>query len=83
MEILGTLYGVHVDYYAQINFVGVETLVDAIGGITVTSTETFKCGEAREYQIVKGENFLDGKAALAFAIIEDSETYNLFFNRFS
>ena len=67
MEILGTLYGVQVDYYAQINFVGVETLVDAIGGITVTSTETFQCGEMREYQIVKGENYLDGKAALAFA----------------
>ena len=67
MKILSNLYGVDVNYYAQINFTGVETLVDAIGGITVNSTETFKCGVSREYQIVKGLNKLDGKAALAFA----------------
>jgi len=67
MKILGDLYNVQVDYYTQINFEGVETLVDAIGGITVESTQTFTCGEYREVQIVKGKNKLNGKEALAFA----------------
>ena len=67
MKILGTLYNIPVNYYAQINFTGVETLVDAIGGITVESTQTFTCGEYREFQIVKGKNKLNGEEALAFA----------------
>ena len=67
MKVLGRLYDLKVNYYARINFTGVETLVDAIGGITVNSTEEFKCGESREFLIVKGENHLDGKAALGFA----------------
>lgn len=67
MKILGDLYNVQVDYNAQVNFKGVETLVDAIGGITVESTQTFTCGEFREVQIVKGKNKLNGKEALAFA----------------
>lgn len=67
MQILADLYGVNVNYYARINFSGVETLVDAVGGITVESTQTFTCGEKREVQIVKGKNNLDGHEALAFA----------------
>ena len=67
MKILSDLYDVPVNYYAQINFTGVETLVDAIGGVTVYSTQTFTCGDLREYQIVKGNNYLNGKEALAFA----------------
>ena len=67
MKTLSDLYDVSVDYYAQINFEGVKTLVDAIGGVTVKSTQTFTCGESREFQIVKGENHLNGEAALAFA----------------
>ena len=73
MEALEILYGIKVDYYAQINFTGVETLVDAIGGVTVNSTQAFRCGSNREVQIVKGENYLDGKEALAFA----RERYNV------
>ena len=67
MKILGKLYDLNVNYYARINFTGVETLVDAIGGITVTSTQTFTCGGERDIQIVKGENHLNGREALAFA----------------
>lgn len=67
MKTLSDLYDVPVDYYAQINFEGVKTLVDAVGGVTVNSTQTFTCGESREFQIVKGENHLNGEAALAFA----------------
>ena len=73
MEALEILYGIEVDYYAQINFTGVETLVDAVGGITVDSPQAFRCGDLRDVQIVKGENYLNGKEALAFA----RERYNV------
>lgn len=64
MKGLGNLYGVNVDYYAQINFTGFETLIDAIGGITVDSDVAFSTGE---YDFVKGPNEMDGAKALAFA----------------
>lgn len=65
MEALGDLYDLKVDYYAQINFTGVETLVDAVGGVTVNSDYAFKTSTG--YQFQKGENKLDGAEALAFA----------------
>jgi LCP family protein required for cell wall assembly len=67
MKTLSDLYDVPVDYYAQINFEGVKTLVDAIGGITVYSTKTFKPGGMKDWQIYEGYNELDGTKALAFA----------------
>ena len=64
MKGLGNLYGVDVDYYAQINFTGFETLIDAIGGITVNSDEAFSAGG---YDFVEGPNEMNGAKALAFA----------------
>lgn len=61
---LSDLYGISVDYYAQINFVGFKKMVDAIGGVTVYADENFK---SSKYTFKKGENFLDGEKALAFA----------------
>ena len=54
-----------VDYYAQINFTGFETLIDAIGGITVYSDVAFTTAD--KYQIAQGENKLNGAEALSFA----------------
>ena len=65
MEALAKLYDVEVDYYAQINFTGFETLIDAIGGITVYSEKAFVTND--KYQIVAGENTLNGAQALSFA----------------
>ena len=65
MEALSQLYDVDVDYYAQINFTGFETLIDAIGGITVYSDVAFNTND--KYHINAGENHLDGKQALSFA----------------
>ncbi len=59
------LYGISVDYYAQINFTGFKTLIDAIGGITVYADYPFVASGGT--YIVAGENQLDGKEALAFA----------------
>lgn len=59
------LYGWPIDYYAKINFTGLETLIDAIGGVTVYSEHSFNA--AARYPIHKGENHLNGEEALAFA----------------
>lgn len=65
MGALELLYGVDVEYYAQINFTGVETLVDAIGGVDVYSEYGFYACEV--HWIDQGWNHLDGLQARAFA----------------
>ena len=71
MATLAALYGVDVPYYVKINFAGFIQIVDALGGITVTSDQAFTSVGSPGYydptSFVKGENTLDGKAALAFA----------------
>lgn len=64
MDALAALYNEDIEYYAQINFTGFETLIDAIGGVTVNSETSFS---AQGYYFQEGENELDGAAALAFA----------------
>lgn len=65
MEALGLVYGVKAEYYARINFSGFETLVDAIGGVTVYSDVAFTAHG--DHYIQKGENHLNGEQALGFA----------------
>lgn len=57
---LANLYTTPINYYAQINFTGFETLIDAIGGVTVDSDYAFK-------GFTVGENHLNGSQALVFA----------------
>lgn len=64
IEALSNLYDIQVDYYSQINFTGFETLVDAVGGVTVNSPVGFTSGGVTIY---KGENHLNGEQALVFA----------------
>lgn len=66
MAALANLYGVRVDYYARINFKGFETMIDAVGGITVYSDVSFSASSGN-FRFSKGENQLNGAAALAFA----------------
>ena len=65
IDAMSLLYGDRIDYYAQINFVGFETFIDAIGGVTVYSEKSFTAGGT--VHIKKGENNLNGAEALAFA----------------
>ena len=65
MEALGDLYGMEIDYYAHINFTGLETLVDAVGGVTVYADHSFTSDNGIHF--TKGENELNGEQALAFA----------------
>ena len=64
MEALGDLYGIGIDYYAKINFAGFETMVDAIGGVTVYSDVAFSNAGVT---VSVGENYFNGSQALAFA----------------
>ena len=63
VEALEGLYDLEIDYYGQVNFTGLETLVDAVGGITVYSDQAFS---ARGVYIYVGENNLNGAQALDF-----------------
>lgn len=65
VDALEILYDTEVRYYSQINFTGVETLVDAIGGIDIYSEYGFYACEV--YWINQGWNHLDGYGARRFA----------------
>ncbi len=65
IEALENLYGVQIDYNARINFTGFETLIDAIGGITVYADSGFSTVGGT--YVGAGENYMNGKEALAFA----------------
>ena len=62
---LENLYNERVDFYAQINFTGFETLIDAIGGITVYFERGFYAGGF--IPISAGDNYLNGAQALIVA----------------
>lgn len=69
IQALQNLYGIQVDYYAQINFTGFERLINAIGGVTVYSDRAFTTYDEvpNPIYIQKGDNLLNGTQALAFA----------------
>lgn len=64
VETLEMLYDIGIDYYFRVNFSGFETIIDALGGVTVNSDYDFSAGG---YDFVKGENTMNGSQALAFA----------------
>lgn len=66
MSTLANLYSEPVDYYVQINFNGFQTLIDAIGGITIEAEKSFRTREGGFY-INQGTNQLNGTVALAYA----------------
>ncbi len=63
-DTLAMLYGTEIDYYFRVNFDGFKEIIDALGGVNVYSEYTFSSGKHR---FVKGDNFLNGNEALAFA----------------
>lgn len=65
IQALSDLYDTPIDYYARINFTGVKTLVDAVGGVTVYSDVAFTA--TGQHYIQQGANQLNGEQALAFA----------------
>lgn len=67
MDTLGMLYDTEINYYFRINFDGFINIIDALGGISVESDYDFTSQNETGYHFVKGENEVDGKAALVFA----------------
>lgn len=65
METLENYYDAQIDYYAQINFTGFVTLVDAVGGIDVESEKSFTTTHGGD-KINQGMNHLNGSQALGF-----------------
>ena len=63
IQALSDLYSEKIHYYAQINFTGFETLIDAVGGVTVYSDVSFT---ARDTYVQVGENYFTGSQALDF-----------------
>lgn len=65
MGTLSMLYGLdNLDYYFRISFEGTVAIVNALGGVTVTSSKDFS---SSGYHFISGNNDIDGKAALVFA----------------
>ena len=63
MGTLENLYGIDLDYYFRLNFVGFEQVIDALGGVDVYSSYEFDSGD---YHYQQGTNTLNGAQALAF-----------------
>ena len=73
VKTIENLFDVDIDYYAKINFKGVVSLVDAVGGIDVDVPYSFceqnssrKWGKNTIY-VNKGKQHLNGEQALALA----------------
>ena len=65
MKTVENLLDIPIDFYATVNMDGFTTVIDKIGGIDVTSPNTFSMGG---YSFVEGETYhMDGKEALAFS----------------
>ena len=61
------LFDIDIDYYVRVNFTTLVNLVDAIGGIDITSDKVFTSYTNKSCTYQKGKNHLDGKCALAFS----------------
>ncbi len=60
-----SMLGIPIDYYVEVNMKGLQDIVDAVGGVQVTSPLTFSY---EGYNFTEGiSNSLDGKAALAYS----------------
>lgn len=64
METLEYLYGIDIDYYVRINFSGFENIVDALGGVTVYSDESFSTFDGKYFE--EGYVTVNGSDALSF-----------------
>lgn len=72
MDTLSELYDSTLDYYARVNFTSLITMVDALGGISVHSEQSFTTSD-RSLTVSQGMNNFTGKQALAFS----RERYNV------
>lgn len=68
VQTIEDLLNIDINYYFRVNFTTVIDIVDVIGGINVNSDYSFRThGMGVKYNFVQGNNYLDGKKALAFS----------------
>jgi polyisoprenyl-teichoic acid--peptidoglycan teichoic acid transferase len=73
MGALGTLLGLQIDHYAQVNLGGFIRVVDTLGGVDVNVADGFcdptyhEYGYPNGFAISAGRHHLNGQQALAFA----------------
>ena len=65
VETIEDFLDVDINYYARTNFSGITNIVDALGGVTIDSDYAFTTLHGN-YEIVKGEQHMDGDMALCF-----------------
>ena len=67
VKAVNKLCNVEIAHYAEINFEGMEKLVDAVGGIDVNATDGVDDPEHLDIKIEPGQQHMDGKTALTYA----------------
>lgn len=67
LEEASDLTGAKISHYADINFSGLKSLVDAVGGVDVVVPERIEDPKAGKQVIEAGKQHLDGTQALIFA----------------
>jgi LCP family protein required for cell wall assembly len=72
--LLGTLYGLDIKYYVEVNFEGFKKVIDALGGVTVNvqipvvdDNYPGEDGRPRRVYIPAGIQHMDGSEALIYA----------------
>lgn len=67
-DTVGMIYNVKPDYYFRVNFFGFKKIIDSLGGVTVYSDNEFTSSSKAggNYHFRRGDNTLNGEAALAF-----------------
>ena len=76
MATIEDLFDIKLNYYMRMNFNSVINLVDAVGGINLYSdvNYSFTCHTNKSCIFNPGNNYVDGKCALAFA--RERKSYN-------
>lgn len=66
VKAVNELCGVEISHYAEINFEGMQQLVDALGGVEVNVPDKIDDPKAGDFVIEPGLQVLNGEQALAF-----------------
>jgi len=74
-DAVGALLGIHIDYYARLDFSGFIKMIDAVGGVDIDvprgfddpSYDGYGLGKVKGFSITAGPHHLDGADALAYA----------------
>lgn len=61
------LCGIQISHYAEINFEGMQQLIDAVGGIDINATEGVDDPKHLEIKIEPSQQHMDGATALTYA----------------